>query len=967
QRLTATTLSIAAINTPTSTVISGDNHTLNTLLAQLDTEGVYARRIHVDYASHSTDMDPLLPTIHQQLTDLTPSTGHTTLYSTVHGRAVDGTELDADYWCNNLRHTVRFDLAAQAAAADGHHTWTEISPHPVMALALDTIAQEHDGTSHATAHRDHADTTDLLTSWTRAGMARGSAWPWERAVPRTPLVPALPTYAFDRRRHWHPAPTGTTDPAAWGVDGLDHPWLTLATPLADEDGLVLSGRIDASAPGQRWLRDHQVFDTVVLPGTAVLDLVLTAAEHAGTAGIDTLTLTSPLVLPETGGLRVQVAVSGADGDGCRQASVHTRPDTGELPGAPWTTHATARLAPPGPGPVDDHGFRELRDWPVPGSTSVDLAGLYDRLRERGIDYGPAFQGLVELSRSGDTAYGLVRLPESGAETAQAAGGFAVHPALLDAALHAMFALDPEADRVALPFEWAGTEVYATGATELRVRIERDPASSDTVRVWLTDGRGGPVARADALVLRTATAQQVRRQAPDHLYRVAFQPSPALREVTAVAWVLDGPGGLAPLVGGETVTDVDALFARLDAGQEAPARLVIDHTTDGAPEFAHLADAVRRATAAALHEAQRLLDDPRLDATELVWVTRRAVVAVPEEGPDDLVQAALWGLVRAARAEYPQRSLRLVDVGTGDADAAALARAVAVADEPEIAVREGEVRVARLVKAEPDDATGTAYATRGAPRATGGSGEPTSGTALITGGTGELGGELARHLVRTRGVRRLVLTSRQGRRAPGADALVAELTRAGAESVRVAACDVTDREALAELIDSVADLDAVWHLAGVLDDGLLPDQTPERLGRVLAPKLDAVLHLHELTLDRALSEFVVFSSLAGVLGSAGQSTYAAGNAFLDAFAAWRTHAGLPARSLSWGLWEQAGTGLTARLGSAELARIRRRGVEPLSAAEGLRALDAALATDAPAHLVPVRLALASLHRGQDEVP
>ncbi|MEV5879655.1 amino acid adenylation domain-containing protein [Streptomyces sp. NPDC052101] len=952
ERLTGTTLSVAAVNTPTSTVVSGDNDALDALLADLHAEGVFARRVQVDYASHSAHMDALLPGIAEKLADLEPRSGHTPLYSTVHGRKIHGTEMNADYWCANLRRPVRFDQASQAAAADGHHTWVEISPHPVMAMALDDITQQHGGTSHATAHRHHADTTDILTSWVRAGMTRGTAWPWERAVPRTPVEATLPTYAFDRRRHWHAAPTGTVDPSAWGVDGLDHPWLTLATPLVGEDGLVLTGRIDATAPGQRWLNDHHVFDTVVLPGTAILDMVLTAAERVGATGIDTLTLTAPLVLPETGGLRVQVAVTGIDGDGRRQASVHTHPDPGTHPDTPWTTHATARLTHQALCATDD-GFRELRDWPVAGSTPVDLEGFYDRLRERGIDYGPAFRGLVELSRSGDTVYAVARLPEAEAENA-AAGGFAVHPALLDAALHAISALDSDTDRVSLPFEWAGTEVYATGATELRVRIERETGSSDTVRVWMADAHGEPVAHADALVLRTATAQQLRQRTPGHLYRVEFQPPRTIREVLAETWVLGGSGDLAPMAGGRSVTGVDALHTRLDAGKEPPARLVLDHTADTARDPGDLADAVRAATTAALHEAQSLLADSRLDGTELVWVTRQAVAADPGQSADGLVQAALWGLVRAARAEYPQRSLRLVDVGSAAEDEAALARAVSVADEPEIAVREGEIRVARLVavEAEPEDVT---------------AGPASRGTALLTGGTGELGRELARHLVRTRGVRRLVLTSRQGDQAPGAADLAAELTEAGADSVRIVTCDVTDREALAGLIGSIDDLDSVWHLAGVLDDGLLPDQNAERLDRVLAPKLDAALHLHELTRDHALSEFVMFSSLAGVLGSAGQSTYAAGNAFLDAFAVWRVHAGLPARSLSWGLWEQAGTGLTAHLGQAELTRIRRMGVEPLSVDEGLRTLDAALATDSPGHLVPVRLGLASLHRGQDEVP
>ncbi|OKJ97253.1 hypothetical protein AMK33_30180 [Streptomyces sp. CB02400] len=947
ERLAGTGLSVAAVNTPASTVISGDSDALDSFLADVQAEGVFARRVQVDYASHSAHMDPLLPALAEELADLQPQAGRIPMYSTVYGRVVQGGEVGADYWCANLRRPVRFDLAGQAATADGHHTWTEISPHPVMAMVLDEITRQHGGTTVATAHRDQADTTDVLSSWTRAGLAYADQWPWERAVPRTPVEAALPTYAFDRERYWLPTPgTIPADPSAWGADGLDHPWLTLSTPRADDDGLILSGSIDATRPGQRWLTEHKVFDTVLLPGTAILDMVLTAAERVGANGIDTLTLTTPLVLPDSGALRVQVAVTGIDGNGRRQVTVHTHPGPETHPDTPWTTHATAHLTHHTPAHAPDPV-----DWTaIEQAERVPLDGFYDRFRERGIDYGPAFQGLVELSRSDDTAFAVIRLPEAEAESAQA-GDFAVHPALLDAALHAVAVLDDDTAGVSLPFEWTGVELYATGATELRVRIQRDPASS-RARLWMADAHGDPVAYVDALVLRPATEQRLRRRTGSHLHRLDFQPPRTMRETPAETWVLGGSGELAHVIGGRPVVDVDELRARLDAGDRPPARLVLDSTT---PAPGGLADAVRVATATALHVMQDLLAESRLEGTELVWVTREAVPAEPGEGVDGLVHAPLWGLVRAARAEYPQRSLRLVDTGPAAEDAAALARAVSVTDEPEIAVRGGEIRVARLVAVEPEQ--------EDVPEGT----PASEGTALITGGTGELGRELARHLVRTRGVRRLVLTSRQGEGAPGAADLAAELAGAGADSVRIVACDVADREALAGLIGSIDDLDSVWHLAGVLDDGLLPDQNTQRLERVLAPKLDAALHLHELTREHELSEFVMFSSLAGVLGSAGQSTYAAGNAFLDAFAAWRVHAGLPARSLSWGLWEQGGTGLTAHLGRAELTRIRRMGVEPLSVDEGLRTLDAALATDAREHLVPVRLGPASAHRDQDEVP
>ncbi|MGC3004077.1 acyltransferase domain-containing protein, partial [Streptomyces sp. G35A] len=343
-RLAGTTLSVAAVNTATSTVVAGDGHVLDVLLAQLQAEGVFARRVQVDYASHSAHMDALLPGLAQELAFLQPRSGDVPLYSTVAGRRIDGTEMDARYWCANLRQPVRFDLAAAAAATDGHVTWVEISPHPVMAMTLDDVTQRHGGSSHGTAHRHRADTTDVLASWVRGGLARGDAWPWERVVARTPAETSLPTYAFHRERYWHAAPAGgAAGPPVRGVDGPDHPWLTRVTPLATGDGLIVSGGIDAGGAGQQWLREHRVFDTVLLPGTAILDMVLTAARHAGATGIDTLTLATPLILPDSGPLQVQIAVTGIDANGCRQATVHTHPGPDTHPDTPWTTHATAQL------------------------------------------------------------------------------------------------------------------------------------------------------------------------------------------------------------------------------------------------------------------------------------------------------------------------------------------------------------------------------------------------------------------------------------------------------------------------------------------------------------------------------------------------------------------------------------------------------------------------------------------------
>jgi thioesterase domain-containing protein/short-subunit dehydrogenase/acyl carrier protein len=321
---------------------------------------------------------------------------------------------------------------------------------------------------------------------------------------------------------------------------------------------------------------------------------------------------------------------------------------------------------------------------------------------------------------------------------------------------------------------------------------------------------------------------------------------------------------------------------------------------------------------------------------MVVVTRGAVAAAAGDDVPGLACAPVWGLVRSAQSEHPGR-VRLIDLDDQDESVAALPAAV-VADEPQLVIREGALLAARLTRATTEAATGK--------RPFG-----PDGTVLLTGATGSLGRVLARHLVTAHDVRRLVLTSRN---ASGATELQAELTALGAD-VRLAACDAADRTALAELLADVPDLAAVVHAAGVLDDGVLSSLTPERMDAVLRPKVDAAWHLHELTADRNLSAFVLFSSVSATFGGPGQGNYAAANTFLDALAAHRAARGLPAQSLAWGLWE---TGMSSALDSADRKRMSRGGVHALPVEQGLALFDTATSLAEPA-LVPAKLDLTGL--------
>ncbi|MFF4085174.1 SDR family NAD(P)-dependent oxidoreductase [Streptomyces sp. NPDC001777] len=947
-------LSIAAVNTDRWTVISGDADAVEDVLIELDDADVACGKLNAACASHSAHMDPLLPGLRAEFAVLRPRQTDVPFYSTVTGDLVDGRELDADYWCRNLREPVRLDLAQAKLIEDGHDVFVEVSPNPVLVMPLTNGLGEADGLVVPSLQRGRGDLGELLGTLALLHV-QGREIDWDHALgaPTGTLVP-LPTYAFQRERYWTEITGPAGDANSMGLAPARHPWLAAVTAMANGEGHLLTGRLSTAT--HPWLLDHAAFGTVLAPGTGLLELALVAARESGAGRVGELTLSEPLIL-DGDGVHVQVTVGAPDLNGERSIAIYGRPESEQ---EHWTCHATGRLL-DGGADTGDEGFDDLRSWPVAGAEPVSLEGFYERLAAQGIGYGPAFRGLTELWRDGGTAYGLVRLPEG-----VQGQDYGVHPALLDAALHTLQAvrdLDEADHRVLLPFEWEDVELHAEGSSTLRVRVDLDTARS-SARLWVADAQGRPVAAAGTLRLREASAEQIRSGRPvQHLYRVGFRPVRPMAPSAAVrTWVLGGDGVLSNALGTEHVADVDAFLAGVGDGREAPVRLVVDATADPDPVGARGGSedrdddvaTVRRLTADALETLRRLLTDDRTAAVELVWVTRGAVdVGDTEDGVRDLNRSGLWGLVRSARTEFAERTVRLVDT---DAYTPTLERALAVADEPELVVRGEEVLAAHLVRVR-DTAGNDGALRRLDPR----------GTVLITGGTGELGRQVAAHLVREHGVRHLVLTSRSGPDAPGASDLVNELEAAGATTVRIEPCDVTDREQLARLLAAVPDAHpwtGVVHLAAALDDGLLTAQDPERLWKVLGPKAAGAVHLHRLTRELDLSAFVLFSSVAGVFGGAGQSTYAAANTFLDALAAHRRAEGLPATSVSWGLWEAAGNGPTDNLGQADLARMRRQGISALTSEQALRLLDAALSRPEP-HLVAARLELDALQRGNDK--
>ncbi|WP_234320135.1 SDR family NAD(P)-dependent oxidoreductase [Streptomyces sp. SBT349] len=927
---------VAAVNGPSSVVIAGDAEALDEALDVLAVEGVRVRRVAVDYASHTRHVEAIEEILGEAFADIRAQAPLIPFYSTVTGEWVkEAGVLDGGYWYRNLRGQVRFGPAIADLLGEGYSVFVESSAHPVLVQPVSEIVDQADTEAvvGGSLRREEGGLGRLLTSMAEL-FVQGVVVDWAGVLPASAAATQveLPTYAFDHQHYWlRSAPA--VDAVALGQAGVDHPLLGAVVAVPETGGVLCTSRL--SLRTHPWLADHAVSGVVLVPGTGLVELAVRAGDEVGCGVVEELVIEAPLVVPETGGVRVQVAVGGLEESGARAVTVYSASEdsVGDHDGEVWTRHATGRLGPALAGSTDMAGF-DVSVWPPAGAERVplDVAGFYEEMRVRGYAFGPSFRGLRAVWRRGEEVFAEVVLPDEQRENAVR---FGIHPALFDAALHARGLVRPDeaaagagGSRTVLPFSWNDVALYAAGASALRVRLVS--SGPDVLSLQAADETGEPVLAMDSLVFREVSAERLGAAGGDgSLFRVEWAELPAsgLGSEMVSSWV--------PVA---TAEDVAALAV------DAPAVAVLEAFGDGAED----ADEVLALTGRALGVLQAWLVAPAFESGKLVVVTRGAVPAGGDADVTDPAGAAVWGLVRAAQAENPDRIILLDLDPAGSAGAGPVLGRVLAAVEPLVAVRGTVLSAPRLVRAA-------------AVETEGGYAFASGGTVLVTGGTGSLGVLVARHLVAEHGVRHLLLVSRRGPEAEGAAELVAELGESGAV-VTVCACDVADRDAVAALVAAVPaehPLTGVVHLAGVLDDGVIGALTPERIEGVFAPKVTAVRHLDELTRELVpqLASFIVFSSAAALLGSAGQGSYAAANSYLDALMAHRRAAGLPGVSMAWGLWQQS-TGLTAHLSEIDQARMSRGGILPLTPAEGMGLFDAALRVPA-ALVVPMKVDLRRL--------
>nr|WP_020659282.1 type I polyketide synthase [Amycolatopsis benzoatilytica] len=674
---------VAAVNGPKSVVVSGEPAALDALLAELSAADVRTRRIAVDYASHSVQVEQLEDQLRSELADLLPQESEIPFFSTVTGDWLDTTGLDAGYWYRNLRETVGFESAVRSLLAQGHQTFVEVSSHPVLTGSVHETIDETGGRAvvAGTLRRDDGGLRRFLTSLAEV-FVRGVKVNWEVAFAGTNACRVdLPTYAFRHDRHWPRLAPPRADAAGLGQIPAEHPLLGSAVSLAGSDGLLLTGRLSLAT--HPWLADHSVGGVVLFPGTGFLELAVRAGDQVGCDRVDELTIAVPLVLDVDGAVAVQVRVAALDDAGGRELGIFSRP-ADALAEEEWTCHATGVLAPGEPA----RGLGTA-EWPPADALPVDLDGFYDRL-----SYGPVFQGLRGAWRTEDAVYAEVALP-SAADDAEL---FGLHPALLDAALHAVSFVDPDGrGKSLLPFAWSGVSLHANGASTLRVRLTS--AGTDAVSLVAVDVEGAPVLSAESLILRSASTGLAARpsDAQQSLFRIEWTEVPA-RAPSGTRWTVLGGDVLgfasAASLAGDTIT----AFAErpAEASGPAPDIFLLTAVTAGAGGVGGPAE-VHALTAWALRRIQDFLAEERFAQSRMIVLTRGAVA---DDGEDvsDLAAAAVWGLVRSAQTENPGRFL-LADLDHDEASVDAVpALAGLFADgESQVVVRGGLVRAGRLAR------------------------------------------------------------------------------------------------------------------------------------------------------------------------------------------------------------------------------------------------------------------------------
>ncbi|WP_410604663.1 SDR family NAD(P)-dependent oxidoreductase [Amycolatopsis sp. lyj-90] len=635
-------LAIGALNAPDSVVVSGEEAAAEALAAKFAERGRKIKRLNISHASHSARMDGMLAEFGAIAEEILHGTPSIPVVSNVTGRLAGPDEVTVPgYWPRHVRQPVRFADGIGFLRGEGVSRFVEIGPDSVLAGMVARTLPPEGILTVPVLRKDRPEARTAMTVLAELHV-RGARVDWTVFHDGTGARTIdLPTYPFQRENYWLRGGLGAGDPGGLGLADAAHPLLGASVPLADGAGIVLTGRISPST--HPWLSDHAVAGTVIVPGTALVELALRAGDEAGCAHLEELTLREPMVL--AGPSDVQVVLAAPDESARRAVAVYSRAGEGA-----WTLHGSGTLAPQAPAA----GF-DLAEWPPKDATQVDVTEVYPVFAAAGLEYGPVFRGLKAAWRLGEEIFAETALPE---DTAKAdIDRFGLHPALLDAGLHAIGLLADEPGGAKLPFLWQDVTLHATGASALRLKLT--PAASGAVTLRAADGTGAPVVTIGSLTLRELAPVTSATPGLDSLFRLDWTPIPTPAEPAPAEWAYHGRIG----------------------GGAVPPVVVLPVFTDPA--------GARIATREVLAVLQQFSTEDRFADAKLVIVTCAAI----GPGKVDPAAAAVWGLGRSAQSELPGRVV-LVDTETGDLADTELVAALATG-EPQLTLRDGAFAVLRL--------------------------------------------------------------------------------------------------------------------------------------------------------------------------------------------------------------------------------------------------------------------------------
>nr|WP_275408421.1 type I polyketide synthase [Streptomyces sp. SID9727] len=925
----------AALNGPADLVISGEERASAELAADWEKRGARVTRLHGTRAFHSPLMADAVAEFERFAETVAYRTPGIPVVSNLTGTA--GAEYSAGYFARHALEPVRFGDCLDALAAFGCTTVVECGPHPVLGPLVEATLTT--ALCLSSLHRDDTDDRRFqqgLAQW----YVNGGRPDWtgmlhdrDGAQGRPPQPLPLPGHPLAATRHWF------TD----GGDG-HHPLLGAPVELADADGHRFTRTLSAAQPW--YLDQHRAGGRPVLPGAAMTewaDAAVRAVAGDGPWALQGVSFTAFLPLPDDAPVTTQTVVrAGRDG--------HRISGFSKAPGADgWTEHVTVAAA-RAVGPAPDR--RVDLDLLRAGLAETDVEPLYERLRGRGLDYGPAFRGLRRLWSAEKEAVGRIEA-ELPTEDVSA---YRAHPAVLDACFHVTAAFLDGTGELLLPVGIDRITVHRPLPAQLWCVARDGGTEADGVRLFdldLLSDDGRPLATVEALRLRPVAPERIAAAAgaPVRVLRTDWEPAPAeAAEVRPGSWLVFGTDAALvddwcaearaadPMVAAvPSVVDPgasDEELARLISearGQGGPVAGLVLRTAPTGGGLSDLADPTAPA-GTAFAVLRQFLEACAADRPDVVVCSTGAVRVPQAPTRPDAGQAVFTGLAKAVIAEYPELKCVQVDLepdGTQPPLPALLARVAGLPGRGHLAVRGARWFTARLRE------SGRAAAVTPVP-------VRPDGSYLITGGFGALGLATARWLA-GQGARCVVLTSRS---VPADIPQEVEELRAAGVRVELWPADVADLSAVTGLLGRIgrelAPLRGVVHAAGITDDAPMADLDRARFDAVLEPKVRGARNLHTLTADLALDFLVLYSSLAALTGSAGQANYVTANAFLDGLAAQRHHDGQAALSVNWGPWAEAGMAARPEL----LARLARTGITGLDTAGALAALGDLLGAGLP---------------------